>query len=95
MNSSALCSAPCAAAATLAAALLLPALSAADASSPKHYTLPATPENVQWGWYDINEKPKLTIHSGDTVSIETLPHALGQDQTGRADGGDRPPAEGK
>ena len=44
----------------------------------KHYFLPATPENVQWGWYDPGEKPKLVIESGDTVSIETLPHALGQ-----------------
>jgi acetamidase/formamidase len=37
---------------------------------------------VQWGWYDPNEKPKLTIHSGDTVSIETLSHALGQIKPG-------------
>ncbi len=48
----------------------------------KHYVLPATPENVQWGWYDPNEKPKLTIHSGDTVSIETLSHSLGQIKPG-------------
>jgi acetamidase/formamidase len=42
----------------------------------KHYTLPATKENVQWGWFDVNEKPRLTINSGDTVSIETWYHAL-------------------
>jgi acetamidase/formamidase len=48
----------------------------------KHYDLPATPDNVQWGWYDLNEKPKLIIHSGDTVSIETLSHALGQIKPG-------------
>jgi acetamidase/formamidase len=48
----------------------------------KHYTLPATAENVQWGWYDPGEKPKLVIHSGDTVSIETLSHALGQIKPG-------------
>ncbi len=48
----------------------------------KHYTLPATPGNVQWGWYDINEPPKLTIRSGDTVSIETLSHSLGQIKPG-------------
>jgi len=42
----------------------------------KHYVLPATKENVQWGWFDIHEKPKLTIESGDTVSIETWYHAL-------------------
>jgi acetamidase/formamidase len=42
----------------------------------KHYTLPATKENVQWGWFDVNEKPRLTVHSGDTVSVETWYHAL-------------------
>lgn len=47
-----------------------------------HYSLPATPANVQWGWYDPQEKPKLTVHSGDTISIETLPHALGQIKPG-------------
>ncbi len=44
----------------------------------KHYTLPATNETVQWGWFDLNEKPKLTVNSGDTVSIETWYHALDQ-----------------
>ena len=48
----------------------------------KHYSLAATPANVQWGWYDPNEKPKLTIRSGDTVSIETLSHSLGQIKPG-------------
>ena len=41
-----------------------------------HYTLAATKETVQWGWLDPNEKPKLTIDSGDTVSIETWYHSL-------------------
>jgi acetamidase/formamidase len=50
----------------------------------KHHVLPASTENVQWGWYDINEKPKLTIKSGDTVSIETLSHSLGQIKPGVA-----------
>jgi acetamidase/formamidase len=66
-------------AAVTAWALSMPAQ--ADPGS-KHYTLPATPGNVQWGWYDINEPPKLTIHSGDTVSIETLSHSLGQIKPG-------------
>jgi acetamidase/formamidase len=48
----------------------------------RHYSLPATPENVQWGWYDPAEKPKLSIHSGDTVSIETIAHSLGQIKPG-------------
>src|SRR5437870_4189445 len=53
----------------------------------RHYFLPATPENVQWGWYDPNEKPKLVIHSGDTVSIETISHSLGQIKPGLDMGG--------
>jgi acetamidase/formamidase len=51
-------------------------------ASSKHYFLPATPENVQWGWYDRNEKPRLVINSGDTVSIETISHSLGQIKPG-------------
>ncbi len=47
-----------------------------------HYSLPATPQTVQWGWLDPNEKPKLTVESGDTVSIETLYHALDQIKPG-------------
>jgi acetamidase/formamidase len=69
----------------IAAALLLdlaaPAL-AQESRSSRHFVLPATPENVQWGWYDINETPKLTMRSGDTVSIETLSHSLGQIKPG-------------
>jgi acetamidase/formamidase len=48
------------------------------AESGKHYWLKATPENVQWGWLDPKEPPRLTIESGDTVSIETLMHARDQ-----------------
>lgn len=54
------------------------ALAAPETKAPahKHYTLPATSATVQWGWYDVNEKPKLTVDSGDTVSVETWYHAL-------------------
>ena len=48
------------------------------ASAQKHYSLPATRDTVQWGWFDVNEKPKLTVDSGDTVSVETWYHALNQ-----------------
>src|SRR6267154_1081534 len=68
--------------AALALILGLSAARAQDAGASKHYVLPATPENVQWGWYDINEKPKVTIKSGDTVSIETLSHSLGKIKPG-------------
>jgi acetamidase/formamidase len=54
----------------------------APAKPPKHYILKATPESVQWGWLDPKEPPKLTIASGDIVSIETLMHAKDQIQKG-------------
>ncbi len=60
---------------SLFAAVLLTPIAA---FAGKHYVLKATPENVQWGWLDPAEKPRLTIESGDTVSIETLMHAKDQ-----------------
>ena len=71
----------------LAMLALLSAASGSESNTnasqaPRHYTLAATPANVQWGWYDPAEKPKLVIDSGDTVSIETLSHALGQIKPG-------------
>src|SRR5438105_11335423 len=65
------------------AAVLAVVLVAAPAlAAGKHHVLKATPENVQWGWLDPNEPPKLKIQSGDTVSIETLMHAKDQVQPG-------------
>ena len=66
---------------TLSLVLALP-LGALAAGKGKHYTLKATPESVQWGWLDPKEAPKLTIESGDTVSMETLTHAKDQIQPG-------------
>src|ERR1700704_627546 len=54
----------------------------AASAAGKHHVLKATPESVQWGWLDPSEPPKLTIDSGDTVSIETLLHARDQIQKG-------------
>jgi len=54
----------------------------AGSAAGKHHALKATPESVQWGWLDPSEPPKLTIDSGDTVSIETLLHARDQIQKG-------------
>ncbi|MGO8970648.1 MAG: acetamidase/formamidase family protein [Myxococcaceae bacterium] len=65
----------------VAAADETPATKAA-AKPPKHYVLKATPETVQWGWLDPKEAPRLTIASGDIVSIETLMHARDQIQKG-------------
>ena len=35
-------------------------------------TLPASPTTVVWGYYSAKAKPALTVHSGDTVRIQTL-----------------------
>ena len=48
------------------AALLGPC---ACAQSPQ--TLLATPTTVAWGYYSADAKPVLTVHSGDTVVIQT------------------------
>jgi len=57
---------------------LVAAVLVSFSASAKHHNLKATSENVQWGWLDPTEKPRLTIDSGDTVSIETWNHALDQ-----------------
>lgn len=36
------------------------------------YTVAANPSTVAWGWYWSKAKPVLTIHSGDTVTMETM-----------------------
>jgi acetamidase/formamidase len=56
--------------ATLCAAAFLTTstLSAQQATQ----TLLATPTTVAWGYYSAKAKPVLTIHSGDTVTIQTL-----------------------
>jgi len=59
-----------------------PATKPSPSQAPKHYVLKATPETVQWGWLDPKEPPRLTIKSGDIVSIETLMHAKDKIQKG-------------
>ena len=58
------------------------ALAQKDAKSGKAHRLAATLETVQWGWLDPKEPPKLTIDSGDTVSIETMMHSHDKVQPG-------------
>jgi len=43
----------------------------ASAQSPTA-TLNASPDTVVWGYYSAKAKPALTVHSGDTVRIQTL-----------------------
>jgi acetamidase/formamidase len=48
----------------------------------KHHNLAATLDTVQWGWLDPREKPRLTVDSGDTISIETMMHSHDKIQPG-------------
>src|SRR5882757_487519 len=53
---------------TLFASLLL---TAAPLSQAADFTLTASPTTVVWGYYSAHAKPVLTVHSGDTVHIQT------------------------
>lgn len=37
-----------------------------------HHTLTASPETCHWGFFDATVAPRLTVTSGDTVTIETV-----------------------
>ena len=56
-----------------AAPLLIACLSSSwiSAQTPDK-TLNATPTTVVWGYYSAHATPVLTVHSGDTVKIQTL-----------------------
>jgi acetamidase/formamidase len=54
----------------LAAALF--AGSALTLCAQQEYTLLAKPDTVAWGYYSGMSKPALTVHSGDTVKMQTL-----------------------
>jgi len=48
-------------------------LRAGDHESPaSDHALLATPQTVEWGYYNSEAKPVLTVHSGDTVRIQTM-----------------------
>ncbi len=53
-------------------AAALPFAAASLLAQPATLTLPATPSTVVWGYYSAHAKPALTVHSGDTVRIQTL-----------------------
>jgi len=38
----------------------------------ENFELKATPQTIVWGYYSASAKPVLTIHSGDTVRVETV-----------------------
>lgn len=39
----------------------------------KHHHLPTTLDTVAWGFFDAARRPVLTVDSGDTVTVDTLP----------------------
>jgi acetamidase/formamidase len=43
---------------------------------PTHHTLSPNPSTVHWGYLDAKISPRLTIESGDTLTIETVSGAL-------------------
>jgi len=47
-------------------------LAACAPSFAADHTLLATPQTVAWGYYSGQSKPVLTVHSGDTVRMQTL-----------------------
>jgi len=53
-------------------AALYVALLTLSAYAQQPQTLLATPITVAWGYYSAKAAPVLTIHSGDTVTIQTL-----------------------
>jgi acetamidase/formamidase len=53
-----------------AAAPFMFAAFAAGQTAPA--TLSATPSTVVWGYYSSKAKPVLTVHSGDTLRVQTL-----------------------
>ncbi len=55
---------------TLIALPLSCCLAGGAQSTPKN--LPASPSTVVWGYYSATAKPTLTVHSGDTVHLQTV-----------------------
>jgi acetamidase/formamidase len=52
-----------------AAALLFAPFALAQAPT---VSLPASPSTVVWGYYSAKARPAITVHSGDTVRMQTL-----------------------
>ena len=43
-----------------------------ETGSAENLELKASPKTIAWGYYSASAKPVLTIHSGDTVKVETV-----------------------
>ena len=84
-----------ASAAGLGASLLLAAVTGAGAAPPeceatpgesKHHHLPANDQTVHWGYFSKSLPPRLTVHSGDRVTVETLTHHAADDLSRMVEG---------
>jgi acetamidase/formamidase len=47
--------------------------------SPAHHVLPANQDTVHWGYFSKSQEPRLYVHSGDLVTLETLTHHANDD----------------
>ena len=56
-----------------------PAVCATAPSAPQHHNITASADTVNWGYFSKDSKPRLTVHSGDMVTIETLTHHANDD----------------
>jgi len=52
----------------------------------QHHTLPANSETVHWGYFSKDVEPKLSVSSGDFITIETLSHHANDDASLMVDG---------
>src|SRR6202521_6161386 len=52
--------------------LFLSLIGAAPWCGAETFELKATPKTIVWGYYAAEAKPVLTVHSSDTVRIETV-----------------------
>jgi acetamidase/formamidase len=55
-----------------AVASIMTLVTVGAAGQAANATLAASPSTVVWGYYSAKAKPVLTVHSGDTVRIQTL-----------------------
>ncbi len=45
---------------------------------PNHHTLSASPDTVHWGYFDARLAPRLTVDSGDTVTLHCVSGGPGE-----------------
>lgn len=51
----------------------------ATSTEPQEHYLPVNADTVHWGYFSQSLEPRLVIHSGDVVTVETLTHHANDD----------------